>query len=204
MRSALASCTLAVALLAGCAPDVPETSPLPPPTAPTQDPSEKAAERAKKRAGKRLREGDGYWYVAPVGWGDATKRFAQQQGYLDSASQDGVPPPGGYADSVAIKVAPAVGQFGVMLPELSRLMARQLARYSTGVQRVRGKFRVDGHRAIKLVATPRYGSKPSMLEQYVTVAYGQVYVITFTLALSLDEAEHEAIVDGVLRSWHWG
>lgn len=203
-RSWVAVAALAATVLAGCADDdpPPDYRPLPSGRS-TQDAETRAENRMRREAGVRLMEGDGYWYVAPEGWRDATRRFRKIQKQLDTAAQAGVPAPGEHEDSVGIWTTPVVGRLDVELPRLAALFAKQLGTYALGVERVKGRHRIDRHPAAKLVGQARFGARPAVIEQYVTVAHRHIYVITFSLAADRTDEQQDAVVDQILGTWHW-
>jgi hypothetical protein len=204
-RTALA--LTALLLLGGCGgSDTPSYTPLPPGKS-TEDPKalaeEKADQRARKRAGDRLQVGDGYWYVSPKGWRDATKRFRKRQPRLDSASSPDLPAENAYVDSVGVWTSPVFGPLALELPELGAAYAKKLRTYAVDVRTVRGKHVIDEREAVLLSGRARFGRVPAVLEQYIVVANEHVFVITFTLAVSLSDAEHQRLVDQVLSTWRW-
>jgi len=194
---------LAGTLVSGCSSE-PEIPPYSPVTTPTpSDPDQLAEKRERRRAGARLMDGEGYWYVAPEGWHDASRKFRRTQERVDTAVQVDGAASDDYATSVTVWTAPAGGQLNAPLRRLGRIFAQHLTWFASGIETVPGRHRLDGEPAVLLHGQSRFGRRPATLDQYVVSWGRRVYLVTFALETATSAAERESLVRRVFRSWHW-
>lgn len=140
--------------------------------------------------------GSGYSFAAPKGWG--TRDNAVSMG-ADTLVMD-LTPTGPFASNLNVLLSPA----GFMTPDVIETAAvRELS--SIGALNIVVLPRVTVAKSVSphVAANTSIGTLKYRIAQYYVSNVKQTYVVTFSFALTVPDAESTSIANSVLASWTW-
>jgi hypothetical protein len=163
--------------------------------APAASATAEAASAVPPATGETI-TGTGYSYSAPAGWGVPPDTMGLG---TDSVALD-LGAGGEFASNVNVVLTPA----GAVTPEqVEASGVDELEASGATDVSVLGRVTVAGSESAHLTARMTAQGVEYYFHQYYPTNDGQTYVVTFSYAPSVSDADATAIADSVLASWTW-
>ncbi|WP_188785098.1 hypothetical protein [Nocardioides phosphati] len=194
-RAVAPACLLLLPTIAACRTDVPATPPHPISTEVPAPAGERALDRARARHPQRVVTGLDYWFVAPKGFKPVPSARPAPKN-LDVWRWTG---PTRNDDGLAVTVLPPTpGDHRAQV----RAWRHALKPWIVDPRVVRADEKLGSHPVIHLRGASTIG--PKVLDIVLAGVNDHTYKIEFNLSSRHTQAERDAILRQVLRTWHWG
>ncbi|MCL3837815.1 hypothetical protein [Aeromicrobium duanguangcaii] len=141
--------------------------------------------------------GTGYTFRAPEGWGDPPQEVPGVQ--LDSLVVD-LGDDDGFSDNLNVLLSPA----GAMKASQAEASGKnELTSIGASDVKVHDRTKVAGRETAHLSAGMSMNDAVYEIEQYYIAGEDETYVLTFSFSRTAPDADRQAAIDHVLKSWSW-
>lgn len=164
---------------------------------PTDDAGASDAPAVEPAAGETI-TGDGYSYVVPEGWEDASGNPGAGAG-IDSIAAD-LTDTDGFADNVNVVKSPA-GE--VTADVVETIGVDELEGAGAAEVTVHDRLQIAGSESAHVSAVMSSGGSEYLIDQYYVTQNGQTYIVTFSFSDTVSAADRDEIAASVLATWAW-